>query len=236
MKIINFSVTTVANWMVYFYYMKTQCYKLKLFIFNASEKHFHPVAYAKQPLRIYSLTVTSILYGLKEHFCFYYVDSYLKHILRWKKQPHLFSAARVNSLGDFADLILISVKWMQLFWETKNIALGSSDKLHWHNIDWWYRGNGDVFSFVNFSFFSFVWTTRFNKSQLKMLFLMEKGFAGVSWLIDLNIAPVAHKESNISMFSNQKLSSAVNWLQPMRNSSLKLCTFSSLEIQKYISC
>lgn len=37
MKIINFSVTTVANWMVYFYYMKTQCYKLKLFIFNASE-------------------------------------------------------------------------------------------------------------------------------------------------------------------------------------------------------
>jgi hypothetical protein len=35
MKIINFSVTTVANWMVYFYYMKTRCYKLKLFIFNA---------------------------------------------------------------------------------------------------------------------------------------------------------------------------------------------------------
>lgn len=40
MKIINFSVTqltTVANWMVYFYYIGFSCYKLKLFIFNASE-------------------------------------------------------------------------------------------------------------------------------------------------------------------------------------------------------
>lgn len=39
--------------------------------------------------------------------------------------------------SDFADLILISVKWMQLFREMF-VASGKSDKLHWHNIDWWY--------------------------------------------------------------------------------------------------
>lgn len=39
--------------------------------------------------------------------------------------------------SDSADLILISVKWMQLFREMF-VASGESDKLHWHNIDWWY--------------------------------------------------------------------------------------------------
>jgi hypothetical protein len=55
----KFSVTTVANWMVYFYYMESQCYKLKLFIFNASRRNtFSPSEHATLP-------EFSILYGLR---------------------------------------------------------------------------------------------------------------------------------------------------------------------------
>lgn len=107
MKIINFSVTTVANWMCIFI-----TWKPKLFIFNASRKKHR----SRNPPRF----VFSILYGLRRSESrFYYVDV-SPHILQQDKIVYSFARFVVDSetfSSDFADLFLISVKWMQLFWE-----------------------------------------------------------------------------------------------------------------------
>lgn len=96
MKIINFSVTTVANWMVNFYYMETRCYKLKLFIFNASDKkHFHSV---RNPL-----LSCSILYGLRMNLAFIMLIFYL----RFSRDENGFSSCRIGKLFlcDFARFV-----------------------------------------------------------------------------------------------------------------------------------
>lgn len=55
-----------------------------------------------------------------------------------KKHRDGISLLLIQSIySDSADLILISVKWMQLF-RGMFVASGESEKLHWHNIDWWY--------------------------------------------------------------------------------------------------
>lgn len=72
MKIINFpSQLLQIGWCIF---ITRKCYKLKLFIFNASrKKHFHPNVHATLLFDIVS--AFSILYGLRrKEFCFYYVD------------------------------------------------------------------------------------------------------------------------------------------------------------------
>lgn len=96
MKIINFSVTTVANWMVYFYYMESRCYKLKLFIFNASERRgentFISYSFIRNNPRFYSVFDSP---WLKDEFCFYYVDFYLAS--RAKEQRRKVHLAFISS-------------------------------------------------------------------------------------------------------------------------------------------
>lgn len=105
----------------------------------------------------------------------------------------------------------------------ENVALGKSDKLHWHNIDWWYTPSS-VFLFRNGST-----AARFNKSQLKMLFwwkTIEKGFAKLDWLTDWLCFSVI-KATFHAVLKLQKGSArfTVNdFLQSRsRSGSLKLC-------------
>ena len=72
MKIINFpSQLLQIGWCTF---IARKCYKLKLFIFNASrKKHFHPDVHATLLFDIVS--AFPILYGLRrKECCFYYVD------------------------------------------------------------------------------------------------------------------------------------------------------------------
>lgn len=102
----------------------------------------HPKCYSYATLRSFD----SILYGLRS-IRFYYVDFLPPHI-SWRckkifistqlKQPspplssHLLARWLCRFDSNFSQVNAIILRIV-------NVAFGNSDKLHWHNIDWWYK-------------------------------------------------------------------------------------------------
>lgn len=80
MKIINFSVTTVANWMVYFYYMKPNVINSNCSYLMHPERNtfIHPTVHATQPSsfchRLYLFRIFNSLWLKENESRFYYVD------------------------------------------------------------------------------------------------------------------------------------------------------------------
>lgn len=145
MKIINFSVTTVANWMVYFYYMKTQC------INSNCSYLMHPreallsrgIRKATPPFR--SDAFASILYGLRSDF-FLLLCWFLPHTPSWDENrnssKHSQWLCRFDS--NFSQVNAIILR------NGKMLLSANSDKLHWHNIDWWYKETSLLKIFISF--------------------------------------------------------------------------------------